>query len=242
VIGACADIRPLLGGYVLGALEPDEAAAVRAHLAECPLCATEHDALAGLPELLDLSSRVEHDAEPLPPGVEERLLDAVAREDRGGRRRRPGWLRPRVLLPAGAAAVAVAAAFAWVVVLGGGSGDQPPASPSYDLALHGARGAPHARARASLEPKPQGTELHLWVRDLPRDPAAVYEVHCDGRDWSASAGTFRVDRTGRGYAALTTAARVGEYDRVRVVRRMPAEDGGAGGPRTIPVLMGDLAG
>jgi hypothetical protein len=214
---------------------------VRAHLAECPLCATEHDGLAGLPELLDLSSRVEHDAEPLPPGVEERLLDVVAREHRGGRRRRPGWLRPRVLLPASAAAVAVAAAFAWVVVLGG-DGDPPPATPSYDLALHGARGAPHARARAALEPKPQGTELHLWVRDLPPDPGAVYEVHCDGRDWSASAGTFRVDRTGRGYAALTTAARVGEYDRIRVVRRMPAEDGRAGGTRVTPVLMGDLAG
>ena len=86
MIGSCADIRPLLGGYVLGALEPDEAAAVRAHLAECPLCATEHDALAGLPELLDLSSRVEHQAEPLPPGVEERLLDVVAREHRDGLR------------------------------------------------------------------------------------------------------------------------------------------------------------
>ncbi len=240
MIGGCADIRPLLGGYVLGGLEPDEAAAVRAHLAECPLCATEHDALAGLPELLDLSSRVEHSAEPLPGGVEERLLDVVAREHRGGRRRRPGWLRPRVLVPAGAAAaVAAAAVFAWVAVLGGGSGEEPPATPSYDLALHGARGAPHARARASLESKSQGTELHLWVRNLPPDPAAVYEVHCDGRNWSASAGTFRVDRRGRGYAALTTAARVGEYDRIRVVRR--TRDAG-GDPRTTPVLMGDLAG
>jgi hypothetical protein len=42
---------------------------------------------------------------------------------------------------------------------------------------------------------------------------------CEKRGWSASAGTFRADAHGRVEARLTTAARVGEYDSVRVVYR-----------------------
>jgi len=38
----CDDLRPLLGGYVLGALEPDEMEAVREHLPRCSACAAEH--------------------------------------------------------------------------------------------------------------------------------------------------------------------------------------------------------
>ena len=42
-------VREALGAYTLGALDPDEAAAVRRHLAECRACAAEHDALVPLP-------------------------------------------------------------------------------------------------------------------------------------------------------------------------------------------------
>ena len=48
---ACDHIRFDIGGYVLGALEPAEAAAVREHLATCADCAAEHARLAGLPAL-----------------------------------------------------------------------------------------------------------------------------------------------------------------------------------------------
>ena len=41
-----------LGGYVLGALGPEEHAAVEEHLATCPVCAAEHAQLAGLPAML----------------------------------------------------------------------------------------------------------------------------------------------------------------------------------------------
>jgi hypothetical protein len=235
--GGCQEVRPLLGGYVLGALEPDETAMVRAHLEVCRACAAEYDELAGLPELLDLGSRVQHRAEPVPPGLEERLLDAVAR-DRTGGRRRPRRPRLRIAVPVAAALVAAVVAFA--VVSGGGDEGGPPApsKPRYDLALQGARAAPQAWAGATLESVPGGTKVHLWVRDLPPDPEAVYEVHCDGRGWSASAGTFRVDGQGRAYAALTTAARVGEYERIRVTRQGRESDG----IRTAAVLEGDLGG
>jgi hypothetical protein len=61
--------------------------------------------------------------------------------------------------------------------------------------------------------------MELQVTGLPGNPAAVYEVHCDAPDWSASAGTFRVDASGRAQVELTTAARQGEYDHIRILRR-----------------------
>jgi hypothetical protein len=202
-----------LGGYVLGALEPAEEAAVREHLSTCATCAAEHARLAGLPALLQLADGLE-DVPSLPPphAVEERVLDAVARERARppARPRRRAW-RPRVLVPA--AGLAAVAAAALVLALGGG--DHPR---RYGVALHPA-GAVAGRARAELESVPGGTTLRLWVRGLPRDPSAVYEVRCDSPDWTASAGTFRVDARGRAYVVLTTAARRGEYDRIRVVRR-----------------------
>ena len=90
----CEELRTLLGGYVLEALEPEEAAEVRAHLRGCPACAAEHASLAGLPALLELARGIDQPIEPLPEGFEEELLDRFTRE-RGEppprrRRRLPG--------------------------------------------------------------------------------------------------------------------------------------------------------
>ena len=74
----CDDLRPLLGGYVLGALEPDEMEAVREHLPACPACSAEHASLAGLPALLDLAAPLDAPDEPLSPAFEEALLDRFA--------------------------------------------------------------------------------------------------------------------------------------------------------------------
>jgi hypothetical protein len=86
---------------------------------------------------------------------------------------------------------------------------------TYQLALAGTSGA---SARAELQPGRGGTVVHLWVRGLPPGSKAVYEVRCENAKWSASAGTFRADDQGRAVVVLTTAARVGEYERIRVVR------------------------
>ena len=85
-------------------------------------------------------------------------------------------------------------------------------------------GAGGASARAQLEPGLEGTEVHLWVKGLPPGGDAVYEVRCERSGWSASAGTFRADAHGRAYVVLTTAARLGEYERIRVVRRSRQSD------------------
>ena len=48
----CAQIRPELGVYVLGAIAPADRARVRWHLASCPGCREEIAGLARLPALL----------------------------------------------------------------------------------------------------------------------------------------------------------------------------------------------
>jgi len=214
-----AHVREELGAYVLGALEPAERDAVAAHLAECRTCAAEHERLAGLPALLAHADGLEIPA--APAGVEERVLDRIARERGSGRRRRlpraawiPGWARGRSLA-AGALAGAVLGAGVTAVVLGGDD-DDPAAQQSYSLVLSGAGGA---SARAELASGRGGTQVHMWVKGLPPDDDTVYEVRCERRGWSASAGTFRTDSRGRAYVVLTTAARLGEYERIRVVRR-----------------------
>jgi hypothetical protein len=214
---SCAHVREELGGYALGALEPAEHEAVTEHLARCPHCAAEYARLAGLPALLAHADGLEIPA--APAVVEERVLDRIAQErgaERRGRRpllaRLPGWARGRALL---AGALAGAAIGAGVTALVLPAGDDAPAA-AYALELSGDGGA---TARAELTPGGGGTEVHLWVEGLPPGGETVYEVLCERPGWSASAGTFRADSRGRAYAVLTTAARIGEYESIRVVRR-----------------------
>ena len=44
-------------------------------------------------------------------------------------------------------------------------------------------------------------------------------MRCGNKYWTTSAGSFRADARGRVNVKLTTAVRVGEYDRVKVVTR-----------------------
>jgi anti-sigma factor RsiW len=205
-------VRPDIGAYVLGALEPAEEAAVREHLASCSDCAAEHASLAGLPRLLALAAPMA-EAGPPAPALEERVLDAIAGERPHGaplRRRLP---RPRVLVPAIAAVAAIVVA---VVIAVGGGGDER--APGFEVALAPV-GGQAGSGSAVLATADAGITMRLSVRDLPRDPGIVYEVLCDAPGWTASAGTFRADGQGRASVVLTTAARRGEYDAIRVVRR-----------------------
>jgi anti-sigma factor RsiW len=210
-MSACDHVRNDIGAYVLGALEPAEADALREHLERCSECAREHASLAGLPALLTLAEPIES-APPLATAVEERVLDAVARErtQPAPRRARRVLRRPRLLIPAFAAVAAVAVALV-LALSGGGRGP-------YEVALRPV-GASTASGHTQLQSTEGGTMLHMWVKGLPADPTVVYEVHCDAPDWTASAGTFRVDANGRAVIVLTTAARRGDYDSIRIVRR-----------------------
>ena len=227
----CDDLRPLLGGYVLEALEPDEMAAVREHLPNCPACSAEHASLAGLPALLDLAAPLDAPDEPLSPAFEEALLDRFARDreaahesERAPRRRRRlpriAWTRPRVAVASGLLAAALT--FATMSALDDDPPSQPTASRNYVVQLKAGAAAPagsRVSGRVALYRVRGGTGVHLWARGLLSGRKHVYEVLCEKGGWSASAGTFRADANGRVEAKLTTAARVGEYDSLRVVYR-----------------------
>jgi len=207
----CDHVRTDIGAYVLGGLEQEEAVAVREHLASCSACAEEHARLSGLPRLLALAAPMD-EAGPPAPALEERVLDAVASERprRAPRRRR--LLRPRVLVPAAAALAVIAVA---VVIAAGGGGED---AAGFEVALQPVAGET-ASGRAVLSSADAGIAMRLSVRGLPPDPGIVYEVYCDAPGWTASAGTFRADSHGRASVVLNTAARRGEYDAIRVVRR-----------------------
>jgi hypothetical protein len=221
----CDDLRRSLGAYALGALDPEESAAVRSHLEECPECAAELAELTALPDLLSLAGGADAAVtEPLSPAFEERLLDAYARDHANAPVRRIGRLRRRlrprwVAIGAATAVAAVAAAVGFVVF----SGDNQPAR-RYDVAFRSIA-APGATAQAKLISSAAGTTLHLRVNGLPHDKDAVYEVLCDAEAWTATAGTFRTDAHGHAYVVLTTALRKGDYNAIRIVRRMHKPDG-----------------
>jgi Putative zinc-finger len=222
-------VREELGAYVLDALEPWEREAVGAHLASCAKCAAEHERLAVLPPLLARAHGLEIPA--APAAVEERLLDRVAAEHRGRRQRRRRRLAAlgrgrRRTLAVGALAGAVLGVV--LTLLAARGDDTPVPAGQYSRVLNGAGGA---WARADLRPGRDGTEVHLSVRGLPPGDA-VYEVRCERPGWSATAGTFRVDGRGRAYVVLTTAARPGELEWIRVVRRSKSGDS--------PVLSGKV--
>ncbi|MGH2848642.1 MAG: anti-sigma factor family protein, partial [Thermoleophilaceae bacterium] len=105
-MNGCPTHGPLLGGYVLGALEPGEMEEMRRHAAACPHCGPQARAMSDLPQLLDLVEPGDLPPPALPARVEEAVLDRFARERRPARVRRPPRGRPRV----GHRAAAVAAA------------------------------------------------------------------------------------------------------------------------------------
>ena len=208
-----------IGAYVLGALEEDDTRRVAAHLRACPDCAAAHAELARLPALLDLSVATgATDEEPLPPAIEERLLDRFAREHTGEPPRKRRW-RPRIALALPSALVGAAVACA-ALILGFNfqrNAGRPPSQ--YQLVMKPIGPAHNASARAGLRTTQEGTVVRLWVNNLPGGPQDVYEVFCDAKGWSASAGTFRVDARGNGYVILTSAVKRGQYESLRIVRR-----------------------
>ena len=252
----CSEVRELIGGYVLQALEPDEAETVRRHIDSCPDCAREHARLAPVPSMLDAAHSPDAPPAEPPAALEEAVLDRFARERpaaqaAGGRPRRrlgvpraPRWLA-RPLPVAGLAAVA--AAGVTLALANAFDGDGGPGPKAYGAHLRAvAGGAPdHGTSSAPARPRPyayarlsnsdSGTRVELKATGLAARPGAVYELWCVYPDGSkVSAGTFRADESGRARASMTTAARIGDYHRLSVEERAPGRRGQA-------VLAGDIA-
>ena len=212
---ACPTHGDLLAAYALGALEPDEAEAMRRHIETCAICREQLPSMSSLPGLLDKVDLADVPPPQPPAWLEESLLDQIARETprHGGRR---GRTRRRVLAGALAAAATMAVAVLAIVL----SGDDEEAYARANL-----DGETGARAYARLEAVPAGTRVSLRARELGRVPGNRYELWCiatDGR-W-VSGGSFRAPG-GEAEVVLTAAVGPGEYHRLVVTpegRRAPA--------------------
>ena len=85
--------------------------------------------------------------------------------------------------------------------------------------LQAAAAQPGARARIALYRVRAAPASTCGRAGSSPGSRRVYEMLCGNEHWSTSAGSFRADARGRVEVKLTTAARVGEYDRVRVVTK-----------------------
>jgi hypothetical protein len=160
-------LHELLGAYLLGGLEPAEAAAFEQHLAVCADCRQELDELASLPALLDAvpvpdavaltaaaaAARDRALVRPEPVPVPRRLLDELARRRRTVRRR---WT---------AAVGAAAAACLALGILAAPLLNQP-AKPDASYSVTASSGL---EVTVGLAKKTWGTELAVDARSLPVD-------------------------------------------------------------------------
>jgi hypothetical protein len=230
-VTGCHTHGDLLGGYVLGALDPAEMEAMRLHIESCPQCAREERKLAGLPALLDTIEPGDVPPPQLSPELEEVVLDRFVRE-RQEPARLSGTRRRRVPVLAAASGIAAALLVGLVVLLVGGEAEDDAAYAS--SALEGRGAAAEAEGTAWLASVDAGTQVKLYARRLPRD-GEMFELWCvrtDGR-W-VSGGTFKSRPDGRAAAELTAAVSPGDYH-VVVVTRL-----GAGPEPGAPVLRGEL--
>ncbi|WP_406297917.1 zf-HC2 domain-containing protein [Embleya sp. NBC_00888] len=122
----CAVARLDLGAFVVGALDENEAARVRQHVATCPRCRAEYEELAGLPTLLARLTAAEAAASGAAANgvVPARVLSTAARQ--ADRRR-----RSRHAVAAAAAVLMILAGFTgWVLGDSSDSGDTAGAPPT----------------------------------------------------------------------------------------------------------------
>ncbi|WP_084964103.1 anti-sigma factor family protein [Thermoactinospora rubra] len=182
----CEEVRLSLGAHALGALEPDEAAEVDAHLAACESCLEEFTSLSTLPAFLAKVSEQDVELVARPPRqVLDRLLATRARRNRVGR---------ALMGVAAAAAAVVVAATVWNAERGAEqaatTGAQAPASaesaPSvYSLQQEQPADRAHDRAQTKVAPDEsrwvgEGEQVTAVVSAMPSGRGARLTVTVTG--------------------------------------------------------------
>lgn len=202
---ACERIRVELGAYVLGALDPVEAAAVREHLAACPQCRAAYDELTPLPRLLSTvsSEEAERSANPTGTGEHPSEFDAAGVEHtlwrvRGERRR--ARRRRFAAMTAAAALVAVVGVGGWAAsrwampqqpeppVAGGSTTVGEP------VKWTAVDGTQTVDAEVTMVPVPWGTRVDLVLSGVERGKLChLVIVDRDGEEWSAGSWEVAYD-------------------------------------------------
>lgn len=199
-----------LGGYVLGALEPDEVAAFEAHLAGCQECQRDLEELGSVPAFLGQAAP----AVDVPPGLRERTFAAIEQAARP--RRRTVELRR------------VVAAAAAVLLIGFGTAvvreTTRPAPAAAQVVELTAPGGGAARAVATVRATRTGGVIEMEVDGLTPLPAGSFFecwlVAAEGdsveRPNRVSVGTFTVDGDGHATVRWDFTADAAKFPRMGV--------------------------
>ena len=184
----CAQIRPELGVYLLGGIEPDRRAVVDRHLEACRSCRAELAGLAGLPSLLrrvpddmirQLAAHGTVEATPEPP-----LNSTLARVTA---------IRCRSRLLAAAAAVIAAIAAASAVQVLHDATARPPAAVASARAVTVQATNPETGTWAAVRytARPWGTELEVSITGVtPGTRCQLLVTGAQGRAISAGGWKF----------------------------------------------------
>ncbi len=191
-------VHQLLGAYLLGGLEPDEARTFEDHLATCAECRRELEELESLPALLDAVPAADAVAltitggtyalapiEPAPEPLPEKVLVDLSARRRKSRRR---W----------AAVVGAVAAACLAAGFFGGPLLSPPPKPDASYSVQADNGL---QLTVGMVKKNWGTELEVEGRSMPLEGTLYLWVK--GRDgaeertcgWTATA-SGRIKITG----------------------------------------------
>ncbi len=240
VPGGCESVRPELPALAADALEPAEAAPLRAHLEVCAACRAEYTAY-----LQSLAALAEEAAAAPPPAVRRRVLTAARAEAAA-----PARWRER-LLALGLVAALVLAAFSLIQQFAMRQQVdrlQRWATDEYELwdfvlsprlvvrPLRGTEAAPDAYGRLLFIPgRPRAA---LVVNHLPPlDGGRVYQAWLRRDGERISLGTFQTDESGRARLFFPLPPDFDTYQEMGVTVE-PA--GGSTAPGGVKVLAGSL--
>jgi hypothetical protein len=215
----CAEARPSLGVYVLGAIDPAERGLVDAHLATCQECRDELAGLAGLPALLarldpDEVSRISAEdpvrmasAEP-PAELIGTVLDLAK-----AKRRRDRW---RYVSAAAAVVVLAAGAFAGVKSATSRTQDVPVPSGS-EHSWEIAQGSSQAASvTVAYSDELWGNAFEVLVQRIPTGTTCqLMVVHPDGTRTQVAAWTTASDE-GRVWYAGSMASTAGAISQFQI--------------------------
>jgi len=173
-------VRTLLGAFVLGHLEPDEAAAVRAHLDGCPACREEAAELGAVADLLPIvdPDRLGTPAEPPPALLDEVLVRIQDERETRHRARRRAILRR---MSAVAAAVVLVLAVAVIALRSSSPGGDAVAMTTT---------VPGVRGEAVVHNDPDSTWVELRTSGLSVGQTYAVWLEEKGTHERSPLGTF----------------------------------------------------
>ncbi|MEV0402874.1 zf-HC2 domain-containing protein [Actinoallomurus sp. NPDC050550] len=184
----CADLRALLGVYVLGAIDPAERAVVDAHLSHCRRCRDELAGLAGLPALLGRVTEEQIAQVAAPPHeLLESMLGRAAGEHRARDRRSRRWLA----VAAAAAVIMGAAGVAGGLRLGA---DRPVATPTPGWT---ATPGPTATGGTTVQGKDAATGVSARITMWSKEWGTAFTVRLTGAPAGSRCRLVAVDQDGQ---------------------------------------------